>query len=87
MLGVGAIIYNENEVRINRLNDEDVRLAARIKALETAPGYSLPSSVTADIAGNCAERATIAALADPTDAATTQARVISIIAAAKVNPC
>ena len=32
--GVGAIVYNENQNNINRLNDENAKLAGRIQALE-----------------------------------------------------
>ena len=98
VLGIGAITYNENQNNVNRLNDEDAKLktlidnlTTRMAAVETtANGAATSSSLTSlttKVTNNCAERATIAALTDPTDSATTQAGVIAIIAAAKVNPC
>ena len=84
--GVGAIAVGIAQANINRLNDEDANLAARIKALEDNP-YSLPSSVTADISGNCVERATVGALTKPTNEATLVTAVSAMIDAALVNPC
>ena len=38
--GVGGIIYNDNLNNVNRLNDEDAKLSARIKTLETSTAVS-----------------------------------------------
>ena len=59
MLGGGAIIYNENQNNVNRLNDEDAKLAARIKALEDTPGYTLPSTISTNIAAACSNLAAL----------------------------
>ena len=40
MAGVGGIIYNDNLNNVNRLNDEDAKLSARIKTLETSTAVS-----------------------------------------------
>ena len=40
MVGVGAVIYNDNLANTNRLNDEDANLAARIKSLEDSTAVS-----------------------------------------------
>ena len=64
--GVAAIAYNDNLNNVNRLNDEDAKLAARIKALESDGGLatlatrvtaveSSSSSSTTQAAANCAK--------------------------------
>ena len=49
--GVGAVIYNDNQNTVNTLNDENAKLAARVKSLEDN-GYVLPSSITTSINSN-----------------------------------
>ena len=66
VVGVGAIIYNDNLSNTNRLKDEDALLAARVKALESDGGLaalatrvstveSSSSSATTQAAANCAK--------------------------------
>ena len=65
-VGVGGIIYNDNLNNVNRLNDENAKLAVRIKALESDGGLaalatrvsaveSSSSSSTTQAAANCAK--------------------------------
>ena len=68
VLGMGAVVYNDNENNINRLNDDNAKLAARISSLEATPGYSLPSSITSGIAANCAALQAIDGIATDGDA-------------------
>ena len=47
--GIGVIIYNDNLINVIRLNDENAKLEARIKALETDTGLSTLASRVAAV--------------------------------------
>ena len=85
---VGAIAVGIAQAALNQVNTENTNLAARLTAIENSR-YSLPSSVSTDIAANCAAMTAIGALTPPADAAaaTIDASADAIIAAAKANPC
>ena len=47
--GIGVIIYNDNLINVIRLNNENAKLEARIKALETDTGLSTLASRVAAV--------------------------------------
>ena len=68
MVGVAAAVYNDQQNKLNDLNDKRAKLLTRVSSLEAVPGYSLPSSITTGIAANCAALNAIDTIADPADA-------------------
>ena len=68
VVGVAAAVYNDQQNKLNDLNDKRAKLLTRVSSLEAVPGYSLPSSITTGIAANCAALNAIDTIADPADA-------------------
>lgn len=89
VLGAGVLGFGLAQSTISALNNENADIAARIKAIETSR-YSLPSSVSSNVAGSCAAIAAIGALgtlATPTSDATAKTEMDKFINAAAAAGC
>lgn len=88
VVAAGAVGLGITSAALSEVNTENTNLAARLTAIENSR-YSFPSSISSDIAANCAA---VKAIAGVTAAQTDMWVDIKttgelVIAAAAANPC
>ena len=86
VLAAGAVGLGITSAALSQVNTENTNLAAQLTAIENSR-YSFPSSLSSDIAANCAAMKAIAALTPGTTAADIQTIGNQMITAAASNPC
>ena len=89
VFGAGVIGFVLAQNAISELNNENANIAARIKAIQASP-YSLPSSISSNVAVNCAAMSAMAAigtLGGTGSAAAIETELNKIKAAADLSTC